>query len=972
MNVTFTLNGAERTFTCDPSTSLLRLLRSNGLFSVRFGSDDGQTGASAVLVDGKLANADVLLVPQVGGKSVTTVEGLAGVGTMHPIQSAFAATGAIQSGYSTPAMVLAAKELLDANPSPTEADVRDALAGIIDRETAYQKPVAAVLRAASLLRGEEPPAFEPEIVEALTEGQAPIEHDPNSLPILAPLSVPRLVPSADVPETTIVGKPQVKVDALKLAKGHAAFVDDIDIRGLLYAKVLRSPHAHARIADIDDSEALALPGVHAVVHHKNTSRVRYQSAGQSYPSPPPYDQVSFDNKVRHVGDRVAAVAAETIEIASEALTKIKVTYEILEPVFDENEAISGNAPVIHDEPDIDDAFDASRNIVHHIEAETGDVAKGLAEADKVYDQEYRVHQVHSTPIEPHISIAYWDSDERLVVRTSTQVPFHCRRKIARLLDLPIRKIRVIKPRVGGAFGAKQEVLIEDIVGHLAIATGRGVRLELTRQEEFESARTRHPETVRYRTGVNDDGSLVAQELRAIGNTGAYGTHGLTVLTVTGMRGLSSYAVPSKKFDCDVVYTNLPVPGAYRGYGTPQALFALESHMEDIASDRGMDPLDFKRQHWLRVGDPIEIAPLLGEGDAEMAEVPVVTSSGLEECVAQGQRAIGWNRRNDESWTNPPDQPNIRRGIGFGMCMHGTAIPGLDMGSCSIKMNDDGSFNVHVGATDLGTGSDTVLAQIAAEVLGVSIENILVYSSDTDMTPFDVGAYASSTTYISGTATKLAAEKVRTQIKERAAKMLEIEFPDTIELHDCQAWTTDGRHVSIEEVALNSLHEDEQHQIMGQASYVSPESPTPWAAQFVEVEVDVETGQVTAKKIVMAVDCGVAINPINASGQCEGAVMQSLGYAICEEMVYDDDGRCLNPEFGPYRVYHADEMPEIEIFLIQTMEASGPFGAKAVAEIGMDSIAPAVRAALLNATGVRMFQLPFTPERVWRALNETSA
>lgn len=966
-DVTFTLNGTERTFTCDPGTSLLRLLRSDGLFSVRFGSDDGQTGASAVLVDGKLVNSDVLLAPQVEGRSVLTVEGLTQGREMHPIQVEFAATGAIQSGYSTPAMVLAAKELLDRNPNPTEADVRDALAGIIDRETAYVKPVEAVLRAAQRISGEEVDPFVPETVEPLTDGSNPPEIETEDPPINAPLAVPRLVPSTAVPAMTVVGQPEVKVDARKLAKGHAAFVDDVDIRGMLYAKVLRSPHAHARIVDIDDSEALAMPGVHAVVHYKNTPQVRYQSAGQSHPKPRPYDQVSFGNKVRHVGDRVAAVAAETIELATEALTRIKVTYEVLEPVFDENEAIADGAPVIHE--DLDDAFDASRNICQHIEAEVGDAARGLDEADKVYEDHFRVHQVHSTPVEPHISIAYWDSDERLVVRTSTQVPFHCRRTIAPLLGLPQKRIRVIKPRIGGGFGAKQEVLIEDIVGHLAIATGRAVRLELTRQEEFESARTRHPETLRYRTGVNDDGSLVAQELKVVGNTGAYGTHGLTVLTVTGMRGLSSYNVPNKKYDCDVAYTNRPVPGAYRGYGTPQALFALESHMEDIAADRGLDPIEFKRQHWLKLGDPLDIAPKLGEGDVEFGEVPVVTTSGLEECVAQGKRAIGWHRRTDPEWTNPPDQPNIRRGIGFGMAMHGTAIPGLDMGAASIKINDDGSFNVHVGATDLGTGSDTVLAQIAGEVLGVPIDDIIMYSSDTDVTPFDVGAYASSTTYISGTATKKAAEKVAEQITARAARLLDVEDQSTIELRDRRAWAADGSSVSLEDIALHSLHQDDQHQIMGQASYVSAESPSPWAAKFVEIEVDVETGQLTVKKMVMAVDCGVAINPVTASGQCEGAITQVLGYAVCEEMVYDDNGRCLNPEFGPYRVYRADDMPEIETILVQTMEGSGPFGAKAVAEIGTDSIAPAIRSAIVNATGVRMYELPFTPERVWRALQQ---
>jgi putative selenate reductase molybdopterin-binding subunit len=422
----------------------------------------------------------------------------------------------------------------------------------------------------------------------------------------------------------------------------------------------------------------------------------------------------------------------------------------------------------------------------------------------------------------------------------------------------------------------------------------------------------------------------------------------------------------KAFDCDVVYTNIPVPGAYRGYGAPQALFALECHMEDIAAELGMDAIEFRRRNWTKVGDPIDIAPQLGEGDIEEGSMPIITSSGLEECVLQGMRAIGWERRTDPNWRQPADRPHIRRGIGFAMAMHGTAIPGLDMGGASLKINDDGSFNLLVGATDLGTGSDTVLAQIAAEVVGVGTDDIVVYSSDTDMTPFDTGAYASSTTYISGMAVKRAAEGVREQIIARAAELLEVDGAE-IDLHDGAAWADDGRSVTLETIALSTLHQRAQHQIMSTASYVSPESPPPYAAQFAEVEVDVETGQVTVERLVMAVDCGVPINPVTASGQVEGGMVQALGYAHCEEMVYDEDGRMVNPRFGPYKIYRADEMPGLEAILVQTMEASGPFGAKAIAEIPKDGVAPALRNAIADATGVRINAIPFTPERVWRAL-----
>jgi putative selenate reductase molybdopterin-binding subunit len=971
MNISLTINGENREFDVPPHRTLLELLRSEGFHSVRFGSETGETGAAAVLLDGRLVSTDILLAAQADGHEIVTVESLARGRDLHPIQGAFVATGALQSGYSTPAMVLGTLALLERNPDPSEDEIRDMLSGILDRETAYVKPVEAIKRAAALMRGEQPPPFGPLILRPMTDGVHPAVVDPDDPRPDASPAVPRLVPSTDVPETEVVGKPEIKVDALKLVKGNSAFVDDIEMRGLLHAKVLRSPHAHARILDIDDSAARALPGVHEVIHYKNTPHIRYASGGQSWPNPKPYDQVSFENKVRHVGDRVAAVAAETLEIAEEAIRLIDVTYEVLPAVFDENEAIAGGAPVIHDEDDSEGIFDASRNLARHWRVEVGDVDAGFETADHVFERTFRVHQVQQAPIEPHITIGWFDPDERMIFRTSTQVPFHARRMVAPLLGMTVKDIRVIKPRIGGGFGVKQEMLIEDIVGHLVKATQRPVRLELTREEEFVSSRTRHPQTLTFKTGVMDDGTLVAQELRLVGNTGAYGTHGYTVQNITGMRGLTSYNCPSKRFVCDVAYTNIPVPGAYRGYGAPQAEFALEAHMEDIAAALGRDGIEFKRQNWVKAGDELNIVPYLGEreteGEIEVTELPVVATSGIEECVAQGRRAIEWHKRDDPVWREPADRPHIRRGMGFAFCMHGTGIPFMDMGGCSIKLNDDGSFNVAVGATDLGTGADTVLGQIAAEVLGVPLEDIVMYSSDTDHTPFDVGAYASSTTYISGMSVKKSADEVKEQIQDRAAQMLGVDDPKSIDLRKRRAWALDGSSVSLEEVALDSLHWQDQTQIMGTASFMSTESPPPFAAQFVEIELDIETGQVTVPKMVMAVDCGVAINPITASGQVEGGMLQALGYGHCEEMAYDDAGRMVNARFGPYKIYRADEMPETEVYLIQTMEESGPFGAKAIAEIPKDGVAPALRNAILNATGVAIDQIPFTPERVWSAV-----
>jgi putative selenate reductase molybdopterin-binding subunit len=970
------LNGRAVRMMHEPWESLRVVLRREGCFSVKFGSETGETGAGAVLLDGKLVSSDVMLAVQADGHEITTLESM-NLAELHPIQSAFLVTGAMQSGYSVGAMILGTIALLRRNPNPSEVEIRDMLGGILDRETAYIKPVEAVQRAAALLSGRAVEPFRPEIVPAFTDGVHAAEMPIDTPPITVSSAVPRLIPSRDVPVTNVVGKPEIKVDGIKLVKGNPAFVDDIELRGMLIAKVLRSPHAHARILDIDDSRARALPGVVDVIHYKNIPRVLHATGGQSWPNPYPWDQVTFDNKVRHVGDRVAAVAAETEEIAEEALKLIDVTYEVLPFIIDERDAMKPGAPVIHDELDSPGIHDASRNLVHHIKGSTpGDIEAAFTASDHVFEHEFRVHQVQQCPIEPHITICWLDEDERLIVRTATQVPFHVRRMLAPVVGLPISRVRVIKPRIGGGFGAKQEMAIEDIPAHLALRTRRPVRLELTRREEFESSRTRHPQTITFKTGVMNDGSLMAQEMRMIGNTGAYGTHGFTVQNVAGLRGLSSYNAKFKRFDCHVVYTNIPVPGAYRGYGAPQAEFALESHMEDIARRLGRDPMEFKRQNWVKAGDRLDIVTRLGERgdslDLPWEELPMVMTSGIEECIAQGKRAIGWHRREDPSWVRPLDRPNIRRGIGFAFCMHGSAIPFVDMGGCSIKINDDGSFNLAAGAADLGTGADTVMAQIAAEVLGVAIEDIVVYSGDTDHTPFDVGAYASSTTYISGMAVKKAADELRWKIKKRVAMLLGITEEDacTIELKDKRCIAPDGRSVSMEDVALDSLHTKDQEQMVGNGSHWSADCPAPFAAQFVEIELDQDTGQVTVVKMVMAVDCGVAINPITASGQVEGGMLQALGYAHCEEYAYDANGAMINNRFGPYKIYRADEMPETEVYLVQTMEDSGPFGAKAVAEIPKDGVAPALRAAIVNATGIEINEIPFTPERVWRALNRS--
>ncbi|NDD28266.1 MAG: aldehyde oxidase [Proteobacteria bacterium] len=767
----------------------------------------------------------------------------------------------------------------------------------------------------------------------------------------------------------VVGQSSRKIDGTKLALGRATFVDDIEMRGLLHCKVLWSPHAHARITRIDTSKAEALPGVHAVLCHLNVPRVPFTTAGQGHPEPSPYDYYTFDRKVRYVGDRVAAVAAETPDIAEHALSLIEVEYEVLPAVLSADEAMRDGAPIIHDEPESTGIFDAKRNLAARVEADVGDVEDALSKAEVVIDREYVVPYVQQVPIEPHVSMAWLDEDNRIVIRTSTQVPFHARRIVARALQVPVKRIRVIKPRIGGGFGAKQEVMIEDLVALLALRTGRPVKLEYTRAEEFVNSRTRHPQKLWLRIGATRDGHLTAMDLQVLANTGAYGSHALTVQTCTGQKPLSLYRCPNLRFIANVVYTNLPIAGAYRGYGVPQGFFAVESAMDELAYMLEMDPLALRQLNMVRSGDNLELAKILGEG--KEGHPQIVESCGLAECIEKGAAAIGWHdRANGGRTPRQGSAPHLRRGIGVACLMHGTAIPGVDMGAASLKMNEDGSFNCQIGATDLGTGADTVIAQIVAETLHVPVDDVIVYAADTDMTPFDVGAYASSTTYISGRAAMKAALDVKNQILEVASKLLDDEPVEGLEVADKQVRRTrDGKAVTFAQVSLHSLYAHDQFQIQGVASYVSLECPPPFAAQFAEVEVDIETGHVRLLRFVSAVDCGQAINPLMCEGQIEGGAMQGMGYGLTEEYGFDANGRMINPSLRDYRVFSSADMPQMQTILVTTHEPSGPYGAKSVAEIPIDGPAPAITNAVYDAIGVRLRQIPLVPERVWRAMRD---
>ncbi len=757
----------------------------------------------------------------------------------------------------------------------------------------------------------------------------------------------------------IVGKKTRRVDGLSLAKGKAVFADDMPKKDYLYAKILHSPIAHGKIVSIDKSKALALDGIEIILTHEDFTPHYFTTAGQGYPEPSPRDTSMFNKTMRFVGDRVAVVAGESLEVVEEALALIDVEYEELPTIFDMGDSID-NDTVIHPGKDgFSFLHDASRNIAANISEELGDVQKGFNDSDYVFEGTYFTPYAQQCSIEPHITLTWLDENDRLIIRTATQVPYHVRRVVAEILDIPVGKIRVIKPRIGGGFGGKQEILNEEVCSAVTLNTGKPCRLEYTREEEFYAARSRHPQKVTYKIGLNKDLMMQSIDMEILQNCGGYGPHALTVMSVSASKTLALYRAPNVRIQANAVYTNLPPAGAYRGYGAPQGYFALESLMDEIAEQLNVDPIELRKKNYFREGEDVPIAKVLGEGREGF---PVILqSNGIDACIDRGRELIDWDTLKNEKKSGI-----FRRGVGMATVAQASGIAGIDMGSVFIKMNEDGSFNLNMGATDLGTGSDTALAQIAAEVLDVPVDKMIVISSDTDTTPFDTGAYASSTTYVTGAAVKKAAEDVLSQILEQGKKLLEV---DEATIENNQVVSTDGQSISYQDICTKSFYTDHQTQIQAVASKVSYDSPPPYNATFADVIVDTETGFVKVNKIVSITDSGQIINPQMSEGQAEGAIPQSLGMTLTEHMIFDDKGRPINTDFENYHIYTSIDMPEIIAEFVHTDEPTGPYGAKAVAEIPINGPAPAVANAIYNACGVRIRECPITPEKVLNGINQ---
>ncbi len=956
MKIACKINGVFKELFGDAGISLQKVLKKEGYISVRDSDDaEGFAGSDTILVNGIPVYANLITLAQVDGKEIVTPESLLRGRRLSVVQQAMIDAGVVQSAYNAPAAALLITELLERIKDPTEVEIKDALSGLFNRATGYKQFFTAVKLAKERMND---PGYTTEI--------APEFRD----------------------DLRIVGKVKPKVDGAKLVSGQRAFVEDMVEQGSCHLKMLRSPHAHAYITQIDTQDAEELPGVVSVITYKNCPDVYYGSAGQGFPEPSPYDSRMFNQKVRHVGDRVAAVVAETPEIALEAISLIKVEYEVLKPIFTVDQAMAHDAPVVQNgvveyvvgAPDNLNEYnqssdsrdgkviyqfplhaDSHKNIAAGAHGAIGDIDSGFSEADTIIERTYETSQIQCTPLETHISYAKMDND-RVVIHASTQVPWHLRRIVAAALGISENKIHVIKERVGGGYGSKQDILLEDVTAYATFTTGRPVLYHYSREEEFIGNSTRHPMKITVKLGSKRDGKLTAVYMDVRANTGPFGNHCLTVPMNACSKSLPLVLCDNMKFDVTTYYSNIPPTGAYQGYGAPKGSYALMTALGELSAELGLDLLDILEMNRVREGSLLEILRCLGEG--REGTPALVKSCGLDGALSIGSEMIDWKK--DEL----SDDPNISVGKGVAIIQQGSGLPGLDHSCADIKMLADGTFMLHSGGADLGTGLDTVSVKFAAEVLCVDMEQVSILSGDTDNTPFDTGAYASSGTFFSGSASKLAAEDLKAKILEAAAVSLE----EKVEYLSLQ---TPGKVVSQsgKEITYWQLAQDTQAglgmgQLMGYASFTTEDAAFPYGAHFCQVSVNKRTGEIKLDKYYALQDCGTPINPELALGQIYGGSFKSIGHTLYEDMILDDNGTCLTTDLKDYGVPMISELPEdFQAILIPTDDPYGPFGSKSVSEISCNGAAPAIANAIYDAVGVWMRTWPFTPEKVLKALGK---
>ena len=770
-------------------------------------------------------------------------------------------------------------------------------------------------------------------------------------------------------EYKVIGKSVRRLDAVEKATGTAGFTSDMKLPGMLYGKVLRSPHPHARIVSIDTSEAEKLPGVKAVATHKNTSRELFNtSATMTFtvpPMQPVLDQYIFDNVVRYVGDEVAAVAATSEKIAEAALKLIKVEYELLPTVYDPKEAMTTEAPVIHQ--------CEMKNVPGEvIQIPFGDVEKGFAESDVIVEKEYKLPVVKQAQMETQAAVAQVSLDGKITVWCTTQTPHPTKMILAKLFSVPESKVRVLNPPyIGGGFGVRIgcSAKAEPIAVALSMLAKKPVKVVYSREEDFIASDTRHAGYVSVKLGAKKDGTFHSMYLKATLNGGAYCSFSVETPGVLGCMGLAVYRVPNQFYYGHSAYTNTTPAGAMRGFGNPQAMYAIESTVDMMAEKLGIDPLELRLKNIMQVGDPWVLPYKCG-------------STGLAECIEKGAKSIGWENRGK---LNKPGAKKLR-GIGMGVGTHvSNAWPFCgDYDNAYVTIQQDGSVHLASGVPDMGTGTSTTLPQLTAEVVGVSLDRVSMTLADTASTPFDIGSHASRALYAAGTAVVEAARDARRQVLEYAADLFKV-APERLVLEDsvifpagqtagddcagspvCTIGGKERKSITLKELAYDAHQRNKQFIGVGR---IVPENAPPWHAHFAEVEVDTELCQVRVLRVAAVHDVGKAIHPVICEGQIEGGVLQGIGYALSEEIKYDDRGRQLENSFHKYMLPTADDVPEIETGLVEAHEPSGPFGAKGVGECGLVPTAPAITNAIYNATGIWFCEIPVTEEKMFRALKE---
>ena len=760
-------------------------------------------------------------------------------------------------------------------------------------------------------------------------------------------------------ELNSVNRAVPKSDAFAIMGGAPVYTGDMVPDGALIVRLKRSPHAFARIRGIDVSRAEKVPGVVRVLTWRDVPRHRHSYAGASYPGNNPFDRLILEEIVRYVGDPVAIVAAETEAAAEKALRLIRVDYEVLEPVLD-FETAEGHASVVHPEDDyhyqMDVGGDPGRNLLMSEREGGGDFEAVYESCPVRLDETWYTCANQQAMMETFRTFSYYDHAGRLTLVSSTQITFHARRIVAMALGQPQSKVRVIKPRIGGGFGAKQSIVSEIYPAVVTLLTGRPAYVCFTRRESFACANTRHAFRVRVRLGATEDGVVRALWVDSLENVGAYGEHAVNVIGLSAHKTIPLYGrAEAWRYTGRAVYTNTTPGGAFRGFGATQGCYAVESTVNRMAAQLGLDPAEVRLRNLPEVGKPMPAyynEPL--------------RSCSLDRCIETGRRMIGWEEKYNPVPRSREVRPHVYRGLGMAVTMQGSGISGIDNCTSSIRLDDGGFYTLSIGASDMGTGCDTILAQMAAEVLQCDVDRIVVNGVDTSYSPYDKGSYASSTTYVTGNATMRAARALLAKMRAVAANRLGAE-PEALEF-DGATFTCGEKRLSVAELGVDSVN-GENSWLTASASFVSPTSPPPFVAGFAEVEVDTGTGEVRVLDLVGVVDCGTVVNRALAKVQAEGGFAQGAGMALCEEARTLPDGRLATDSFMQYKIPSRLDAPPIRIAFEESWEPTGPFGAKSIGEVVINTPAPAILAAIRNAVGVEIHSLPATAEKVFMALKE---